>query len=748
MFGKKSSVTAADTTILAENERLRAEHGMLRSELSAINRSLAAIEFAMDGTVITANDNFLAAIGYTLHEIQGKHHSMFVDPAVANGDEYRAFWARLNRGEFEQALYKRIAKGNREIWIEATYNPVLEATGKPIKVVEYATDVTAKTLQAAQATGQLAAISKSQTVIEFALDGTILSANENFLTAFGYGLDEIVGRNHAMFVEPSVAASGQYKAFWARLGRGEFDAGEFKRCAKGGREIWIQASYNPIFDPAGRPFKVVKIATDITAEKLRGADLTGQLAAIGKSQAVIEFAMDGTILHANENFLTTLGYRLEDVKGRHHSMFVEAGYGASNEYKEFWARLRRGEFDAGEYLRVGRDGTELWIQASYNPILDLNGVPFKVVEYATDVTARKTSDLASKGALQAAVDIMTQLSKGRLDVTMAGDYDGDLHLLKSAINTTIRTLVDIVEKIRSSAMNINTAASEVSKGNTELSARTEEQASSLEETAASMEEMTSTVQQNADNSRQANQLAAAARDQAMQGGQVVSRAVEAMSGINQSSRKIADIIGVIDEIAFQTNLLALNAAVEAARAGEQGRGFAVVASEVRNLAQRSASAAKEIKALISDSVQRVAEGSKLVDDSGATLQQIVSSVKKVSDIIGEIAVASEEQSSGISQVNTAVTQMDQMTQQNAALVEEAAAASESMDEESRALIELVQFFHLGSNPHTHTTVSEGRNAARPWSGDSAVKPSIRAAPKAVVRAARGGARGDDVWDEF
>ena len=748
MFGKKASATAAQTAIQVEHDRLQAEHALLRNELAAVARALAVIEFGLDGTIITANENFLATVGYSLDEIRGQHHSMFVEPALARSEEYRAFWARLNRGEFEQGNYKRIAKGNREIWIEASYNPVLDAAGKPVKVVKYATDVTAKTLQAAQAAGQLTAISKSQAVIEFALDGTILTANDNFLTTLGYGLDEIVGKHHAMFVDPTTAASAQYKAFWSKLGRGEFDAGEYKRIAKGGRGIWIQASYNPILDPDGQPFKVVKFATDITAQKQYGADVAGQFAAIGKSQAVIEFDMDGTILHANQNFLDTLGYRLEDIKGRHHSMFVEGSYRASSEYKEFWARLRRGEFDAGEYRRVGRGGQQVWIQASYNPILDLNGVPFKVVKYATDVTARKNSDLSLKAALQAAVDVMTQLSEGRLDVTMAGDYAGDLNTLQSAINSTAQTLVDIVEKIRTSAMNISTAASEVSKGNTELSARTEEQASSLEETAASMEEMTSTVQQNAENSRHANQLAAAARDQAIQGGQVVSRAVAAMSGINQSSRQIADIIGVIDEIAFQTNLLALNAAVEAARAGEQGRGFAVVASEVRNLAQRSASAAKEIKALISDSVQRVAEGSKLVDESGATLQEIMTSVKKVSDIIGEIAVASEEQSSGISQVNTAVTQMDQMTQQNAALVEEAAAASESMDEESRALMELVQFFQLGNNPNTATAASERRLATRPWSGNSGAKPTVKAAPKALARAANGSAHGDDVWDEF
>ena len=343
--------------------------------------------------------------------------------------------------------------------------------------------------------------------------------------------------------------------------------------------------------------------------------------------------------------------------------------------------------------------------------------------------------------------VMSAMAQGDLTETMDGEYEGEFANLADAVNSTVTNLRDTVGKIRTSALSINSAASEVSKGNTELSARTEEQASSLEETAASMEEMTSTVQQNADNSRQANQLASSARDQASEGGEVVGRAVEAMGAINESSKKIADIIGVIDEIAFQTNLLALNAAVEAARAGEQGRGFAVVASEVRNLAQRSASAAKEIKSLINDSVQKVTEGSKLVDASGATLNEIVNSVKKVSDIIGEIAVASEEQSSGITQVNQAVTQMDQMTQQNAALVEEAAAASESMDEESRSLLDLMQFFNVGDlapaqGSRAPAPVVERRSADRPWSDQPAQGKAAPAAPPA--RAAAGG----DVWEEF
>jgi methyl-accepting chemotaxis protein len=667
---------------ITEQKRQSSDH---QGQIEAIGRSQAVIEFNMDGTIITANENFLNAMGYSLSEIQGKHHSLFVDDQYKSSSEYKLFWEKLGRGEYSSGEYKRVRKNGEDIWIQASYNPIFDMEGKPFKVVKYASDITQQKIQNAYFSGQIEAIGKSQAVIEFNMDGTIVQANDNFLAAVGYSLDEIKGKHHSIFVAPEEKSSVAYQQFWESLNNGEFHSGEFRRFGKSGNEIWIQASYNPIFDAEGNPYRVVKYASDITEEKLRNADFSGQIEAIGKSQAVIEFNMDGTIIKANENFLNAVGYSLDEIVGQHHSMFVVTEERNSSAYQQFWEALNRGEFQAAEYKRVGKGGNEIWIQASYNPIFDANGEPFKVVKYATDITGRKF-------ALGKISESLLSLSDGNLNNRIEEELEGEFNELREAMNNTLSRLSEMVKNISISADTVSTTSRELESASINLSERTESQAASLEETSASVEELTATVKQNADNALNANDLAAKATEIAESGGQRVKQAVEAMNEIEKSSNKIADIISVIDEIAFQTNLLALNAAVEAARAGDQGRGFAVVAGEVRSLAQRSTESAREIKNLINESVDSVSEGAQMVNQSGETLEEIVNSVKEVSNLISDINSASQEQANGINQVNEAIIAMDSMTQQNAAMVEESTASSSNMSEEARKLLELVRFF--------------------------------------------------------
>ena len=538
---------------------------------------------------------------------------------------------------------------------------------------------------AGRAEATFAALDKAQAIIWFDTKGNILDANQNFLAAMGYERDEVVGKHHRIFVDADYADSAEYGDFWKTLGRGEASSGEFQRFGKAGREIWIEASYMPIVDDQGVVEKIVKVAVDITAKKLAAADATGQIKAISRSQAIIEFNLDGTIRTANDNFLTAMGYRLDEIVGKHHRLFVTDEDAQSDSYAAFWRALGAGEFSAGEFRRVSKSGAEVWIQASYNPIFDMNGQPFKVVKYAADVTARKQAAIALETNL-------TRLAAGDLDARIDETIDGEFAMLRDTFNRAVAKLGEMTSSIGQSSTNILNGAGTISTGARNLSQSAESQASSLEQTAATMEEMSANIRSNADAANQASKATTLATKRASEGGAVVRNAIDAMALIETSSGRISDIISVIESIAFQTNLLALNAAVEAARAGDAGKGFAVVASEVRTLAQRSAEAAKDITKLIQESSNHVAEGVNLVRQSGAALEEINKEIGEIASGIAEIADACQEQSTGVAEISSAINQMDQLTQQNATLADDTSSNAANLSGEAERLTTLLAFF--------------------------------------------------------
>jgi methyl-accepting chemotaxis protein len=518
-----------------------------------------------------------------------------------------------------------------------------------------------------------------------------------------------------------------------------------------------------------------KLRTQIENERLMAAENARVRQALDKvSTSVVLADAQHRIIYLNDTAGATFGRNEHEIRASLPGFEVQKLRGASLEALSPDPSGERRELDTLASSRAAERQLGACIfRTVTNPVLDEDGTRLGTVMEWTDRTQEIAVEKEMQGMLSAVVagDLVS-----RIDLAgKSGFFEG----MSRGVNQLADNMAEVVSRVKGVAAEVHRGADEISAGNANLSQRTEEQSSSLEETASSMEEMTTTVKQNADNAAQANQLALAARDQAEKGGTVVSHAVAAMSGINESSKKIADIIGVIDDIAFQTNLLALNAAVEAARAGEQGRGFAVVASEVRSLAGRSATAAKEIKELIQDSVRKVEDGSVLVTQSGQTLEKIVASVKKVSDIVAEIAAASREQSSGIEQVNRAVMQMDELTQQNAALVEEATAASQAMAEQVRGLNEMLARFQVGvaeitampSASAARTAAdaaarAERRGTSRPWAGRAKSKPampqarprkpaaegaSAAAAPRTASRGngtLGNGDAGDSEWQEF
>nr|WP_172691255.1 PAS domain-containing methyl-accepting chemotaxis protein [Rhizobium rhizogenes]ASK44813.1 chemotaxis protein [Rhizobium rhizogenes] len=567
----------------------------------------------------------------------------------------------------------------------------------------------------ANACAVLAALSKSQAMIEFDLSGRILTANDNFCRALGYELSEIIGKHHSMFVEPAFVKSADYKAFWAKLAAGNFDQQQYKRIGKGGKEVWIEASYNPVMR-RGKPVKVVKIATDITAQKLKVAEDAGKIEALSRAQAIIEFTPTGDVLTANENFLSALGYSLSEIQGKHHSMFCEPSYTASPDYRNFWKMLAGGDLMADEFMRLGKGGRKVFIQASYNPIFDMNGRVFKVVKFATDVTARVENVEQLAGCLNSLAD-------GDLAQQIEKPFIPSLERLRTDFNAASDKLKRAMATVADNARAISAGSSEIRTAADELAKRTEQQAASVEETAAALEEITTTVKDSSRRAEEAGQLVARTREHAEHSGQVVRDAIGAMDQIETSSREISNIIGVIDEIAFQTNLLALNAGVEAARAGEAGKGFAVVAQEVRELAQRSAKAAKEIKALITASGSQVQSGVSLVTKAGSALQEIATQVHDINTNVVAIVEAAREQSNALGEINKAVNSVDQGTQQNAAMVEEQTAASHSLAREAAALFELLEHFRFDDTGRTQAFAGQ---VHRP-SVAPVAKPSSRAA---------------------
>ena len=432
---------------------------------------------------------------------------------------------------------------------------------------------------------KLDALDRSQAIIEFRPDGTILTANANFLTAMGYTLVEVQGQHHGMFVEPRYRDSVEYRNFWDALRRGTFQSAEFKRIAKGGRSVWIQASYNPVLDRAGRVVKVVKFAADITAQKLRSLDSDGQIAALHRSQAVIAFDPTGTILDANQNFLDAVGYRLDEIQGRHHSMFVDASEQQVAAYRGFWDRLGRGEFSAGEFRRIAKGGREVWIQASYNPIKDVDGTVLKVVKFAADITAQ-VHERQRRAEAQRAIGT-------------------DLDAIGTAVEAVTRQTAE--------------AAGIVGQVSSDIQAV----ASGAEELSASVGEISQQVSH-------AARMAGEAVEQARHTGGIVE-------GLSGQATQIGEVVTMIQGIASQTNLLALNATIEAARAGASGKGFAVVASEVKALAEQTAKATDQIR------VQITATQAATREAVGA-IGSIQGTIRSLDEVSAAIAAAVEEQS--------------------------------------------------------------------------------------------------------
>ncbi|HEY8940515.1 MAG TPA: methyl-accepting chemotaxis protein [Cellvibrio sp.] len=897
------------------------EFDNMRGQLAAINRVQAVIEFALDGTILAANQNFLDVMGYNLDEIKGRHHSLFVDSTFRSSQEYRLFWDRLGRGEFEAGQYKRIGKNGKEVWIQASYNPILGPDGRPFKVVKYATDITADAIKKLnierrmqQIIGALDSTSSNVMVADperkivymnRAVEKMLRVAEPELRKALPhFSVDKIIGSNIDIFhknpahqmqllanlhdtytgeitvagivfrlvVNPifsetnerlgtvvewidrtkEVAAAHQMSRI---LGALDSTSSNVMVADPSRNIIYMNKSVekmlravepelrkalphfavdkvigsnidifhrnpvhqmqllaslketytseitvagivfrlivNPIFADSGERLGTVVEWVDRTREVASEHELSRILGALETTTTNVMIAdVDRKIIYMNKSVESMLRGAEADIRSvlPHFSVDKIVGSNMDIFHKNPMHQMKLLENLTTTYtsnIVVGKRHFRLVA----NPIFNKGGTRLgSVVEWQdrtievgveSEVSALVGAAAAGNFSERISVEgkegfflklaeglnslvttadkglndvarVLGAIAKGDLTERIHADYTGTFGDLKNYCNETTESLTKMLSDIRSAADMIFTASSEIAQGNADLSSRTEQQAANLEETASSMEELTSTVKLNADNAKQANVLAEQASTVAVDGGTLIQQVVTTMNAINESARKISDIIGVIDGIAFQTNILALNAAVEAARAGDQGRGFAVVASEVRTLAQRSANAAKDIKSLISDSVQKIDSGNSLVGKSGDTMKEIVNAIKRVNDIMAEIAAASAEQSTGIEEVSTAVSQMDEMTQQNAALVEQAAAAAESLQSQADQLNRNVGQFRLDENyeqPATSTRLAAPKTAARAPARAPA-KTTAHKAPQAGKKLTPPGSSAEDEWEQF
>jgi PAS domain S-box-containing protein len=636
------------------------------AQMTALSQSMALIEFSPDGVILWANENFCRTLGYGLEEIKGKHHRMFVDPAYAGTAEYREFWSKLGRGEHDCAEYKRVTKDGREIWIQASYNPVKTRSGKVIKILKQATDITAEKFKSANTAGIVAAVSRATAVIEFTPEGEILTANENFLSTMGYGLDEIKGRHHRMFVDPAYAQSQAYADFWSRLKSGEVAADEFKRLAKGGRDVYLMATYNPIFDVNKRVVKVVKIATDMTDHKAALVEIGTGLKQL--SEIRLDYRITKPFIAQYESLKVDFNDAMVTLRATASVVDQIAGGDLSVQPKplseedilgQAMERMAANLRAAAAVTDQIADG-DLTVQPKPSSAQDTLGLAMERM-------------VANLRAIAAVTD---QIADGDLTVQprpMSGN------------DTLGLALERMVERLRSVVGNALIASDSVSSGSQELSATAgavsegaTEQAAAAEQASASMEQMSANTKQNAENATQTERLCSQSARDAEASGEAVNRAVAAM-------QTIADKITIVQEIARQTDLLALNAAVEAARAGEHGRGFAVVASEVRKLAERSQIAATEIGIVSAETV-------KAARTAGDMLATLVPNIRRTSELVTEISAACREQDVGASQINEAIQQLDQVTQQNASAADQMTATADQLSEQAEALQSAISYF--------------------------------------------------------
>jgi methyl-accepting chemotaxis protein len=684
-----SNRTKPAETCVSENDLL----------VDALQKTHAIAWFGANGKIIGANEQFCETMGYQPDEIIGVPHDAFVDRSLRGTAIDEGFTSALKGISAKGEVVPRLDKGGKRVWLQSTYIALPPKAGTDRRVLKIAIDVTKDYIPVADTLQLHQGLTDAQCLVVYDPEGTIVEVNDNYAQMMGYTREEVLGRHFSDFMHPDYVDTKKYEEFVEEVRRGEVTSGIFRRFRKDGSAIFLQTQFSAVRGADGRLKRVLNICADVT-ERETANDLTN---VISKVQAVIEFSPNGRIRHANQLFLDAMGYTLDEIVGQHHRIFMQEGEADTPEYAAHWKRLATGEFQAGEFKRRHKNGADVWISASYNPVFGPKGETIKVVKYAMDITPRVKAVQELRKALEC-------LARGNLSHHIAEPFGDQFEGLRTDFNAASAKLRDSMSAALAATREIAAGTSEISSASNDLSRRTESQAASLEETAAAIEEMTASVKSTAETAGRTTDVVGKARSSAEEGATVIGQARSAMETISNSSSEISKITSLIDDIAFQTNLLALNAGVEAARAGEAGRGFAVVASEVRALAQRSSEAATQIARLITTSAQNVETGVDLVSKSGDSLAEIKTYVVEVAKMVENIAAGAQEQASGLNEINTSVSSLDDVTQKNAAMFEETNAATQLLVQEVEKLNRITGVFVIDPQD---TGASQGQSARLP-----------------------------------